>query len=194
MKVNNKWILSAALLAVAIVVMSQSVPTAPAPQFTPDNRLVLPTDYREWIFLSSGLGMTYGTPEAAAQQNFDNAFVDPAAYRAFVQTGRWPDHTIFILEGRSASSKGSINNGGHFQSDLISLAAAVKDRSRAPVADWAYFAFGTKAATAAVLPKNAACYDCHSKNTAVENTFVQFYPTLLPIARAKGTIKPNYKE
>src|SRR5215472_16510516 len=155
---------------------------------------MLPKDYREWIFLSSGLGMTYGTPEAAAQQNFDNVFVNPAAYRSFVQTGHWPEHTIFILEGRAASSKGSINNGGHFQSDVISLAAAVKDRSRAPVGEWGYFAFGTKFDTAAVLPKTAACYECHSKNGAVENTFVQFYPTLLPIARAKGTLKPSYKE
>ena len=33
---------------------------AQEPQFTKDNRLTRPADYREWIFLSSGLGMTYG--------------------------------------------------------------------------------------------------------------------------------------
>lgn len=191
---KHYWILAAVILGAGMVVKSQNAPAAPAPRFTTDNRLVLPKDYREWIFLSSGLGMTYGTPEAAMQQNFDNVFVNPAAYRSFVQTGRWPDQTIFILEGRSASSKGSINNGGHFQSEVISLAAAVKDRSRAPEGEWGYFAFGTKLDTAAVLPKTAACYDCHTKNGAVENTFVQFYPTLLPIARVKGTLKPSYKE
>lgn len=195
MQIAKKYLgLGALILGAGVALQSQSTSPSSGPQFSGDNKLALPKDYREWIFLSSGLGMTYGTPEAAMQQNFDNVFVNPAAYRSFVQNGRWPDQTIFILEGRSASSKGSINNGGHYQSDVISLAAAVKDRSRAPVGEWAYFAFGTKFDTAAVLPKTAACYDCHSKNGAVENTFVQFYPTLLPIARAKGTLKPSYKE
>jgi len=192
--VNKSWSAFVIVLAICVGLKSQPAPAPAAPQFTADNRLVLPKDYREWIFLSSGLGMTYGTPEAAQQQNFDNVFVDPAAYRFFVQSGKWPDHAMFILEGRSAAGKGSINQGGHYQSQVISLAAAVKDRSRAPVGEWAYYAFGTKFDGAAVLPKTAACYDCHSKNTAVENTFVQFYPTLLPIARAKGTVKPNFKE
>jgi hypothetical protein len=195
MRISKKYtVLITVVFGAAAALKSQSALTASGPQFTANNKLVLPKDYREWIFLSSGLGMTYGTPEAAQQQNFDNVFVHPAAYKGFVQTGHWPDGTIFILEGRAASSKGSINNGGHYQSDVISLAAAVKDRSRASVGEWGYYAFGTKFDTASVLPKTAACYDCHSKNGAVENTFVQFYPTLLPIARAKGTLKPSYRE
>ncbi|HEY7333641.1 MAG TPA: cytochrome P460 family protein [Bryobacteraceae bacterium] len=189
----NKYAL-ATVFAAAAALYGQTGQVSSAPQFTKDGKLVLPKDYREWVFLSSGLGMTYGTPEAARQQNFDNVFVHPAAYRAFVQTGHWPDRTIFILETRAASGKGSINQGGHFQSDLIGLAAEVKDRAHAPEGEWAYYGFGTKAQTAPVLPKTAPCYVCHSQNTAVENTFVQFYPTLLPIARAKGTIKPTYKE
>ena len=39
------------------------------------------------------------------------------------------------------------------------------------------------------LPAAAGCFACHSKNAAVENTFVQFYPTLIPVAKAKGTLK-----
>jgi acyl carrier protein phosphodiesterase len=38
----------------------------------------------------------------------------------------------------------------------------------------------------------AACVECHTNNTAVERTFVQFYPTLLEVARAKGTVKPGF--
>src|SRR5580698_3260720 len=29
------------------------------PRYTADGQLALPSDYREWVFLSSGLGMTY---------------------------------------------------------------------------------------------------------------------------------------
>src|SRR2546422_8719068 len=67
----------------------------------------------EWIYLSSGLGMTYGVVEtvvnAAVGDRFDNVFVTPQAYKAFLQTGTWPDKTMFILEVRSSTTKGSIN-------------------------------------------------------------------------------------
>jgi hypothetical protein len=39
------------------------------------------------------------------------------------------------------------------------------------------------------LPTTASCYACHSTNGAVDNTFVQFYPTLLDVAREKGTLR-----
>jgi hypothetical protein len=188
--------LGAFLFAACVGLKSQNAPAPDAPRFTNDNKLVLPKDYREWVFLSSGIGMTYSTPAAPGEQNFDDVFVAPSAYRSFLQTGRWPDHTMFMLEGRKSSNSGTVNNGsvGRYQSELISLAAEVKDTVRFPDGGWGYFAFGTKLEAAPLLPKTAACYECHSKNTAVENTFVQFYPTLLPIARAKGTLKPNFKE
>src|SRR5947209_5496918 len=31
--------------------------------------------------------------------------------------------------------------------------------------------------------RKAACYACHRNNTAVDNTFVQFYPTLFEVAK-----------
>ena len=37
------------------------------PQFAPDGQLLRPRNYREWVFLSSGLGMTYGTPRPDAR-------------------------------------------------------------------------------------------------------------------------------
>lgn len=189
---KNRRMLLLVLVIAAAGVKSQTAAPDKAPQFSAENRLILPKDYREWVFLSSGIGMTYGTPQAEGQGNFDNVFVYPAAYRQFVQTGRWPEGTIFIVEQRAASSKGVVNKGsvGRYQSDLVGIGAEVKDRSRAPEGEWVYFTFGTKAQTAPALPKTAACYSCHSQNAAVENTFVQFYPTLLPIAQAKGVLKP----
>ena len=32
----------------------------------------------------------------------------------------------------------------------------------------------------------------HSTHTAVEQTFVQFYPTLFEVAQRMGTVKPTY--
>ena len=38
----------------------------------------------------------------------------------------------------------------------------------------------------------ADCYSCHAEHGAVDTTFVQFYPTLLPVASAKGTLQSGY--
>src|SRR5580700_4993184 len=106
------------------------------PRFTSDGQLLRPDNYREWIYLSSGLGMTYGVAQtvvnAAVGDRFDNVFVTPQAYKAFLQTGRWPDKTMFILEVRSSATKGSINRGGHYQEDVVGLEAHVKDEARFP--------------------------------------------------------------
>src|SRR5947199_5519525 len=103
-----------------------------APAFTSDGQLMFPADYREWVYLSSGIGMTYGPAAQAdpANPRFDNVFVKPSAYRAFVETGKWPDKTVLILEIRQSVGKGSINKGGHYQSDVAAVEAAVKDESR----------------------------------------------------------------
>ncbi|HLH00281.1 MAG TPA: cytochrome P460 family protein [Bryobacteraceae bacterium] len=191
--------LFAVLLAAATVavMIAQQSSTAPGePQFTANNELVVPSDYREWIFLSSGLGMTYG-PIGEANGNrpllFDNVFVAPAAYRAFMATGKWPEKTMFVLEARSSISKGSINNGGHYQSERAGFEAEVKDSSRFPGNGWAFFALGD-AKTAKMIQRSASCYTCHPSKGAVDNTFVQFYPTLLPVAKAKGTLAAAYLE
>src|SRR5690349_15128459 len=99
---------STLLLVLCLSVCSASLPAQQAPasdiKFTSDGQLAKPENYREWIFLSSGLGMTYGFIERAANtvmgDRFDNVFVNPQAYKAFLRTGTWPDKTIFVMEVR----------------------------------------------------------------------------------------------
>lgn len=164
--------------------------------FTPDGQLKRPQNYREWVFLSSGLGMTYNVNQHAAENTprFDNVFVEPGAYREFLKTGTWPDQTIFVLEVRASRSEGSINRGGRYQDAIVGMEVEVKDRSRFKNS-WAFFDFSKpQAETAKMIPAGASCYSCHSENGAVDNTFVQFYPTLRPIAKAKGTFKSRDTE
>ena len=162
---------------------------AQGPQFTKDNKLVKPSDYREWVFLSSGLGMTYGGgAQDPANPLFDNVFVNPPAYREFMKTGKWPEGTIFVLEVRNSSSKESINQGGHFQGSVNHMSAEVKSSRFKD--GWAFFPL-SDAGASGELPRSAGCQACHGKNGAVENTFVQFYPTLLPVAKEKGTLKKS---
>jgi len=172
-------------LAAAVSLAAQS--SLAGPRYTSAGDLALPADYHEWVFLSSGLGMTYqSTPGHEAA--FTNVFANPAAYRAFVATGKWPDKTTLLLEVRASASKGSINQGGSYQTDLLAIEAEVKDSAKFPGSGWAFFAFG-KSSTGKLLARTQDCYSCHAEHGAVDNTFVQFYPALLEIAKAKGTLK-----
>lgn len=161
------------------------------PTYTKEGGLVPPLEYREWVYLTSGLDMSY-TPKASGDMSmFDNVFVNPEAYRAFLATGAWPDKTVMLLESRGAESKGSINKSGHFQSGgVMGLEVHLKDESRFP-GKWAFFDVVNEN-KATLIPTSAPCYSCHAEHAAVDTTFVQFYPTLLPIARQKGTLSANY--
>src|SRR5262249_8675847 len=164
------------------------------PQYANKTNLVRTAHYREWVFISSGLGMEYGPrPGAPRAPRFGNVFVNPTSYRSFMKTGKWPDQTTFVLEFRASASEGSINKAGRFQGDLVMLEAEVKDSKFRD--GWAYFNFGqggSLKASAEPLPVSAGCVECHTQHTAVERTFVQFYPTLLEVARKMGTVKPGF--
>jgi len=175
---------------------------APAARFTASNELLPLADYRQWRYLTSGLGMLYGpAAEAAAMSGvpaMDNVYVSPGAHETFEQTGVWPDGTTFVLEVRLTESSGSIVNGGHFQTDLMGLEVHVKDERRfADRGGWGFYGFetdgdGPLGEPAELISKDAPCYSCHQEHAAVETTFTQFYPTAFPIARAKGTVRADF--
>jgi Cytochrome P460 len=157
----------------------------PIPRYTGQS-LIRPENYREWIFLSSGLGMNY-TPSANGRELFTNVFVPQWSYRQFLSTGKWPDKSIFVVEERQSETNGSINKTGHFQTQFAGIGVEVKDENRFPE-KWAYFNFGADTKTAAANPK-VACWQCHEDHAAVEHTFAQFYPTLKEVAKKFGTYR-----
>ena len=160
-------------------------------EYTSEGLLKRPEYYRDWIYLTSGFDMSYNPAATRRQHEFDNVFVDPQAYKVFVSTGTWPDRTVLVIENRAAQSKGSINRSGNYQGKVVGLEVHVKDRARF-AGEWAFFDFES-GAPAGVIPRSATCYSCHSAHAAVDTTFVQFYPTLLPIARSKGTLSEPYR-
>ena len=191
-------ILGAVLVFVLAVATGAQQPQADGPTYQDGTNLVLPADYRSWPFIGAGLGMSYveggGTPESE-NPLFSHAFVNPSSHRSFMDTGTWPDGTVVMLEFRRSASEGSINVSGRFATDLAFLEAEVKD-SRFPDG-WAYFNFGPGDGLREATPPLtgdavSACVECHSESGAVERTFVQFYPTLLDVAREKGTLRPGF--
>jgi hypothetical protein len=166
-------------------------PTSPDALVYVGDRLQAPANYREWIYLTSGLDMSYRPSQAPDHHMFGNVFVNPQAYRAFQATGSWPDKTAIVLEMRGAKNRGSINKAGLFQdADVMGIEVHVKDAARFP-GQWAFFAFDDDK-PARMIPTSEACYSCHATHAAVDTTFVQFYPTLLPLASAKATLSAAY--
>ena len=188
-------VLIAGLLLISLLAFRQeTAPASGVPSYTSDGQLKLPEHYREWVYLTTGIDMSYNPALSSADHSmFDNVFVNPEAYKAFTQTGTWPDKTVLVLEVRGAQSKGSINQTGHYQgSDVMGLEVHVKDEARFP-GKWAFFGFDNET-SAKMIPQNMDCYTCHSEHGAVDTTFVQFYPTLLETAKKKGTLSAGYQK
>jgi hypothetical protein len=164
-------------------------PATDAPAYTAAGKLIAPAHYREWVYLTSGLDMSYTSPTAPADiHTFDNVFVNPSAYRSFLATGTWPDKTTFVLEARSAQNPVSINKRGHTQStEIMGTELHVKDHGV-----WSFYDLPGGASEADLIARPANCYTCHEAHAAVDTTFVQFYPTLLPIATQKKTLSAEY--
>jgi Cytochrome P460 len=182
--------------------LAARAPQAPqdGPAYVNGNSLVRPRDYPSWAFLGAGLGLTYQSETAGspAEPRFSNVFVNPSSHRAFLETGKWPNGTVFILEARRSQTAGTPLTGGRFQGDLVGIEAEVKD-SRFPDG-WAFFNFlqrNTNNLLDVAEPLSgdalAPCVLCHTEHTAVERTFVQFYPRMLEVARQKGTVKPGFQ-
>ncbi len=151
------------------------------------NQMPRPDKYREWIWLSSGFGTAYTPAPDNSNPLFHNVFVNPEAYHSFLQTGKWPDKTVFVLELRSSVDKGSINLRGSFQGDVQAIEVHVKDEHR--FADkWAFFGFSPMSAAADLIPATRDCYSCHQQHGALDTTFAQFYPTVRDVAKQKGTL------
>jgi len=169
------------LAAAALLAQSGSL------QYSKDGTLALPKDYRQWVFLSSGIGMTYASAGANNDHpRFENVFVNPQAYAGFLKTGTWPDKTALVLEIRNSESKVSINKDGRVQTGVSAIEIHVKDSARG---GWGFYAFRDGAQQGTPFPKTADCFTCHEQNGAADSTFVQFYPTLIDVAKQHGTYK-----
>jgi hypothetical protein len=146
--------------------------------------MLRPEGYREWMFISASYGLGYSDPapgeKPAKPGTFHNMYMQREAYKHYVKTGKFPDKTMIVMEVAQPGTKVSINKTGAFEEKYLGVEVAVKDEKR--FADkWAYFNFmgnGGKSLDAAKAFPKQACWDCHNKNGAVDNVFVQFYPVL----------------
>ncbi len=179
---------AAILLAFATASLSAQNTVLKPLRYTNEGAMLFP-DYTKWVFIGSGMSST-----TAPSQNptFSNVFVDPAAYDQYIKKGVWPDRTVIFAEKRAGASMLPVTpNGGWAQTgELLGAELEIKDAARG---GWIFFEASRGEKLAKPVPKSMPCYQCHAEKGAVDNTFVQYYPTLVEAAKRNGTYRDSTK-
>jgi hypothetical protein len=151
--------------------------------FDEQGRLLLPHDYRTWVYVGGSVTPNEMNKGQAAFPEFHNVYMDPESYQEFKETGTFPDGTVMIKETLGIGGKSAESGNGYFMGDFIGLFAGVKDSKRfvEEPDHWAFFTFRESAGekmkkSAEALPAQA-CSSCHQAG-ANERVFTQYYPIL----------------
>jgi hypothetical protein len=148
-------------------------------RFNESGELIVPDDMDKWVFLGSSLGMGY------SQENFDAdspgmfqiVRMEPQAYQALLETGRFVDGAMIALHFFGSQSEVSINRAGFVMGGLHFAEIHYKDSKRFPDGFNFYnVANGQRLAEAIPLPNE--CVACHKRDGAYDGVFVQFYPVI----------------
>jgi hypothetical protein len=193
LRIVSVTLAGAVAFGLAATAISHAEPKSSPLAYTADGKMVYPADYRTWVYLSTGVDMSYSDAPTGANDPhvFDSVFVNREAYDAYQKTGTWPDKTVMVLEVRRGASKGSINKKGQFQAEKFGAEVHVKDVKRFS-SGWGFFPFGNGDKPAPALAQTSQCNVCHEKHGAVDTTFVQFYPTLIAKAQEMKTMSAAY--
>ena len=195
---RNKRYLIATFTTLAIVAGVALFHTSPAAaqsessaaRFTSDGKLILPTDFRRWVFVGAPLtpnGLNNGN---ANFPEYHNVYVEAQNLDAYMKTGEFPEGTVFIKELTRLvkptfpdGSRTEPSGRGFFNGEFNGIDATVKDSKRfSKTNGWGFFTFGHHPLpydeTASERPVTE-CAGCHIANVAkTDMTWVQFYPML----------------
>ena len=166
------------------------------PEWNDKGELLQPTGFRgNWVYLGSPLTPNAMNGGAAGFPEYHNVYVQPSAFNAYRETGKWPEGTIMLKELQLVDQQGGdeedgsryeVSGRGFFPGPANGMDVAVKDSSRfADTNNWGYFNFGHHAPpyakTAMAAPKDA-CAQCHIDNAGDDMVFEKFYePILTPL-------------
>src|SRR5215813_673454 len=183
----------------SVAVLAQS-PTSPAdgnlpararylPEYTPSGELVLPKDYRNWVYVGSPLTPNALNKGKAAFPEYHNVYIEPGSYAIYKKTGVFPEGTMFYKELQLTlkpeenpdGSRTEPSGRGFFPGALAGAEVSVKDTKRfAASGGWGYFEFGHSepklASTSA--RKKEECAFCHIDHAKRDLVWTQFYRIL----------------
>ena len=85
--------------AAGVLGLAGSAPTPrQLPRYAADGALIRPEHVEAWILLGASLGLGYSDdPGTSGPGTFHNVYLEPHAYRTYVETGRFPDKTMLAM-------------------------------------------------------------------------------------------------
>ena len=158
------------------------------PEYAADGSLLLPRNWRSWVFIGAPLTPNALNNGEANFPEFHNVYIEPESYAIFKKTGKFPEGTIFFKELQLAlpgenpdGSRTEPSGRGYFPGAYNGADVTVKDTKRyAATGGWGYYNFNhhePKAATAMPRSKDE-CASCHIANAKTDDVWTQFYPLL----------------
>jgi len=186
-----------AIGAIATVVLAERQGTNTAsptgrylPEYTAQGDLVLPKNWRSWVYVGSPLTPDGLNDDKEGFPEYHNVYIEPGSYEIYKKTGDFPDGTIMFKElqrvlGPKQFPDGSLtepSGRGYFPGDFNGADVTVKDSKRyaSTGSTWGYYNFNhhePKAATAALKPKSE-CAFCHQAAAKKDEVWTQFYRLL----------------
>jgi|GEM_PF-1955090 len=145
-------------------------------------------DFREtWVYIGTPLTPNDLNDGQAPFPEFHNVYIDPVSYKAYKETGEFPEGTILIKELISVGDKNAPSGNGYFMGEFIGLEATIKSAEYFPdePGNWAYFSFtnteghgGPLAESATAFPTDScnACHELFASET--DFVFAAYYPVL----------------
>jgi hypothetical protein len=158
------------------------------PEYTASGDLVLPKNFREWVFVGSPLTPNALNNGQAGFPEYHNVYIEPGSYEIYKKTNVFPEGTIFFKELQltlpaqySDGSRTQLSGRGYFPGPYNGADVTVKDTQRfAETGGWGYFNFNhhePKAPTAKAQLKEKCAY-CHIASAKKDEVWTQFYPLL----------------
>ncbi len=166
------------------------------PKWNDKGELLQPTEFRAlWVYLGSPFTPNALNNGKAGFPEYHNVYVQPSAFKAYRETGKWPEGTMMLKElqlvdqakgDEADGSRYEVSGRGYFPGAVNGMDVAVKDSSRfGETKNWGYFNFGHHAppyAKSAAAAPAASCAQCHIDNAGPDMVFEKFYkPILTPL-------------
>ena len=142
-----------------------------------------PENYREWIYIGTGLTPNDLNDGAANFPEFHNVYINPKAWRAWKVKGEFIDGTVIVKELINVGSHQAMTGKGYFQGEytgVIGIAVKNKKWFTTEPGNWGYFVFdqSSNIHTRATPQETNSCAACHLAHAATDLVFSQYYPVL----------------
>jgi hypothetical protein len=161
---------------------ADSIPPEMLPRFNPVGELLRPEGWEAWVLAGTSMGLGYTEPTTLPEPGdapgiFLNVYVQPWAYDRFMDSGEFPEGTMFVLAMAEPVTRVDPARRGFTMGEISMMEVHLKQEGLHE-SGWGFYGFGGEAESASMIDGEADCYSCHRDEAAYDQAFVQFYPMM----------------